>query len=294
MTKHTYIVVRHGFSFANQSKTIVSDPANGVKPEYGLTDEGKAQAVKSAEVLRDEFTANANKSFVDSNGAPKSIYVVSSPFSRAVQTANIFLEVLGRDSEPSTPAPAPVSPLPEDKSNKGNSSNEKPGTSSGATSSAPVTNTKVDKKTESEALYPKSLRSRIMNKDLKTDVSFNLCERFFGAYELQSDTNYSKVWDEDLKSQHSNTKDVESLASVWARVSLMLNRFEQTISQPSVILLVSHGDTLQITQTAFSGKPLTTHRSLKHLTQAEYRVLPPITKSSALSAFKSSPVFSKL
>jgi broad specificity phosphatase PhoE len=37
-------VVRHGESTANASGTIVSDPQNGCKDEYGLTERGREQA----------------------------------------------------------------------------------------------------------------------------------------------------------------------------------------------------------------------------------------------------------
>ena len=280
MTRHTFVIVRHGFSLANQSKTIVSDPTNGIKPEYGLTEEGKAQAAKSAAALREELLLGINPKFTDTKGKPKPVYVISSPFSRAVETANIFLEVLGRSSEPTPSAAAPSE-------KEGQNAKEK-----GAPSPAATAVTKP-----TAAANGASLRSRVLNVDLKPDISHSLCERNFGAYELQSDANYPKVWEEDLKSQHGNTKGVETLASVWARVSLLLNRLEHVLPEPSIILLVSHGDTLQITQTAFSGKPLTSHRSLKHLVQAEYRVLPDVpltTSANPVNVFKSTPVLSKL
>jgi probable phosphoglycerate mutase len=40
-----------------------------------------------------------------------------------------------------------------------------------------------------------------------------------------------------------------------------------------VILLISHGDALQILQTAFAGQDASTHRQLEHLQTAEIRQL---------------------
>eukprot|EP00658_Telonema_sp_P-2_P071224 TRINITY_DN60526_c0_g1_i2.p1 TRINITY_DN60526_c0_g1~~TRINITY_DN60526_c0_g1_i2.p1 ORF type:complete len:102 (+),score=14.53 TRINITY_DN60526_c0_g1_i2:277-582(+) len=66
---------------------------------------------------------------------------------------------------------------------------------------------------------------------------------------------------------------VEPLSSVWGRVSALVEDLEAIVVEPSTIVLVSHGDTLQITQTAFEDKPLSQHRSLTPLQQAEWRIL---------------------
>eukprot|EP00744_Colponema_vietnamica_P023170 GILI01033468.1.p1 GENE.GILI01033468.1~~GILI01033468.1.p1 ORF type:complete len:238 (-),score=28.85 GILI01033468.1:68-781(-) len=227
MAKHTYIIVRHGFSLANQSKTIVSSLANGVKQEFGLTEEGKLQAAKSAELLKQHLVSGSD---LGVDGRP--IFIVSSPFSRAVQTADIFLQVL----------------------------------SSGD-----------------------GLKDRILNQGLKPDISPELRERNFGELELTSDAGYASVWEEDKTSEHKNSREVEPVASVWARISVLLNKLEMAIPKPSVVILVSHGDTLQITQTAFACEPLSQHRGQQHLVQAEWRVLCNEARKKSQNGFKTKP-----
>lgn len=261
MAKHTYIIVRHGISLANQSKKIVSTLTNGVKPEYGLADEGKQQTQKCAEELRQHLLTGDG----GATEAGKPILVVSSPFSRAVQTADIFLKVLAGDE-------------------------------SAESSKTEITTTPKDGKETKSAASAVSLKGRILNKDLKPDIAYELCERNFGELELTSDSNYHSVWDEDKTSEHSNSRGVEPVAAVWARVSVLLNKLEMSLPKPSVIILVSHGDTLQITQTAFASEPLGQHRSQKHLVQSEWRVLcnEARKKSQKTFGFKSKPEISKL
>mmetsp|Transcript_101209 Transcript_101209/g.326136 ORF Transcript_101209/g.326136 Transcript_101209/m.326136 type:complete len:81 (-) Transcript_101209:64-306(-) len=43
----------------------------------------------------------------------------------------------------------------------------------------------------------------------------------------------------------------------------------------AIVVLVSHGDALQLLQTAFQGSPAGVHRSLPHLNPAELRELVP-------------------
>jgi probable phosphoglycerate mutase len=72
-----------------------------------------------------------------------------------------------------------------------------------------------------------------------------LRERYFGNWEKTSNTNYEKIWQLDKQSADTH-KD---------------------------ILLVSHGDTLQILQTGLAKMSLTKHRELPHLETAEIRQL---------------------
>ncbi|KAJ3408714.1 hypothetical protein HDV05_004772 [Chytridiales sp. JEL 0842] len=88
-THHRYFLVRHGQSKANVSKTIVSDPQLGVKPEQGLTAEGIYQVTKAAaefcNILESEMTAS---------GSSQKISIITSDFSRAHETANILAQHL--------------------------------------------------------------------------------------------------------------------------------------------------------------------------------------------------------
>jgi probable phosphoglycerate mutase len=64
---------------ANVRGIIVSDPANGVRAEYGLSPAGREQVLASAKGY----------------GLPSATLIFSSDFSRATQTAEIVRECLG-------------------------------------------------------------------------------------------------------------------------------------------------------------------------------------------------------
>lgn len=95
----------------------------------------------------------------------------------------------------------------------------------------------------------------------KIQVAPDLRERFFGAaLELESHDNYSPAWAEDEKDPSSRPGgDGESVRGVAARVLGLLEELESRHSGKA-ILLVSHGDTLSITQAAANGADLGTHR----------------------------------
>jgi broad specificity phosphatase PhoE len=82
--KHTYYLIRHGQSKANEQKIIVSDIRNGIKSKFGLTSKGQEQCVLSAELFAKQFD-NFTKLLENF------IFVVS-PFSRTVETANVFMK----------------------------------------------------------------------------------------------------------------------------------------------------------------------------------------------------------
>jgi probable phosphoglycerate mutase len=99
-----------------------------------------------------------------------------------------------------------------------------------------------------------------------------LRERFFGTFELASDKHYAEVWREDASDPDSQAMGVESVNQVMQRVTSVIARCEARYSN-STILLISHGDALQILQTAFAGRDGSTHRQLEHLRTAEIRKL---------------------
>ncbi|RUS13025.1 histidine phosphatase superfamily, partial [Endogone sp. FLAS-F59071] len=100
-----------------------------------------------------------------------------------------------------------------------------------------------------------------------------LSERFFGYFELcsPSDSIYASVWAEDAQDGYHTRWNVESCVSVRDRTASLV----QNIVEPSVaahaIILVAHGDALQILQTAFEDVPVEQHRSLRHVETAEWR-----------------------
>ncbi|MBB6481377.1 histidine phosphatase family protein [Spirochaeta isovalerica] len=97
-----------------------------------------------------------------------------------------------------------------------------------------------------------------------------LRERFFGEYEGKSNSFYSDIWKRDIVDCHNNDKGVESPVHVARRTESLINELEQRHKNCSLIL-VSHGDCLQILQTVFQNVPPETHRSLRHLETAEIR-----------------------
>ncbi len=99
-----------------------------------------------------------------------------------------------------------------------------------------------------------------------------LRERNFGELELAADDGYHAVWQQDEMNPDSQARGVESVNQVMARVSSVVADYEAQYTA-ATILFVSHGDALQILQTAFARLDASTHRRLEHLHTAEIRQL---------------------
>jgi probable phosphoglycerate mutase len=99
-----------------------------------------------------------------------------------------------------------------------------------------------------------------------------LRERDFGELELGADDRYNEVWQQDEVNPDSQFRGVESVNQLMARVSSVVADYENQYSG-ATILFVSHGDALQILQTAFARLDASTHRQLEHLHTAEIRQL---------------------
>ena len=91
-----------------------------------------------------------------------------------------------------------------------------------------------------------------------------LRERFFGTWEMQHHRNYQRVWEDDLRDGAHKHNEVESTREVLARTTSLVRDLEKDYSGRT-ILLVSHGDALQILQTAFERVDSALHRLLPHL-----------------------------
>lgn len=104
-----------------------------------------------------------------------------------------------------------------------------------------------------------------------------LRERGFGTHELQRDDAYHDVWRGDELDAGHQANGVESANQVMTRVTALILDCEQRFCDAS-LLLVSHGDVLQILQTAFAGADARSHRSLEHLQTAEIRQLQLLAK----------------
>lgn len=99
-----------------------------------------------------------------------------------------------------------------------------------------------------------------------------LRERFFGSHEGQSNAAYQGVWDLDRENPGHTEAGVESALATSARLAAMIMSLE-VASEGQTYLLVSHGDALQILQTAFLGESPATHRERPHWPPAEIRDL---------------------
>lgn len=86
-----------------------------------------------------------------------------------------------------------------------------------------------------------------------------LRERGFGEFEGGTDSAYPTVWEQDAASAEHDTGGVEPVSRVAARMREAIEAIEQRY-MGEVILVVSHGDPLQILLTALAGQPLTRHR----------------------------------
>ena len=99
-----------------------------------------------------------------------------------------------------------------------------------------------------------------------------LRERNFGEWELNPDSAYPLIWAGDEINPDNDEKGIESPNQVMARVTALVCEYEEKISGVTM-LLISHGDALQILQTAFSKQSASEHRRQLHLETAEIREL---------------------
>lgn len=95
--------------------------------------------------------------------------------------------------------------------------------------------------------------------ELVPSVDKRLRERHFGELEGQGDDRYPSIWALDAEDAEHRHYQVEALSAVASRMQMVIAAWEQQVSGET-ILLVSHGDPLQILITALAKKPLTQHR----------------------------------
>ncbi len=103
-------------------------------------------------------------------------------------------------------------------------------------------------------------------------LSENLRERDFGDFELKSNRHYQTVWNNDAVDSSHTIDHAESADAVMQRATSLIMSLEKEFSAKT-ILLVSHGDTLQILQTAFLKQAASQQRLMPHLETAEIREL---------------------
>eukprot|EP01063_Lacrimia_lanifica_P005103 TRINITY_DN12922_c0_g1_i3.p1 TRINITY_DN12922_c0_g1~~TRINITY_DN12922_c0_g1_i3.p1 ORF type:complete len:206 (+),score=59.76 TRINITY_DN12922_c0_g1_i3:78-695(+) len=99
-----------------------------------------------------------------------------------------------------------------------------------------------------------------------------LRERYFGDLDLGAHDQYAKVWERDAASCTHTEFNVESTASVRRRALGLIADLEGSCTG-TVIILVAHGDTLQILSTAFHGLRPGRHRELPHHETGDIKLL---------------------
>jgi glucosyl-3-phosphoglycerate phosphatase len=103
-------------------------------------------------------------------------------------------------------------------------------------------------------------------------IDTRLRERWFGEWDGGSDQHYPDVWKEDAVDPSHTLRGVESVDSVMDRTTECILDWDTRL-QNHLIILVAHGDVLQITQTAFAKMDGSNHRNLDHLETATMRPL---------------------
>lgn len=124
----------------------------------------------------------------------------------------------------------------------------------------------------SRARESAEIASELLNSDGPIKLDRRLRERNFGELELTPDSGYADVWKEDAENPDNQLNGVESVNQVMTRVTNLVIEYENRFTD-ATILLVSHGDALQILQTAFARMDGSSHRQLDHLPTAQIRQL---------------------
>ena len=106
----------------------------------------------------------------------------------------------------------------------------------------------------------------------EVNLAPGLRERCFGGWEGAATDNYARVWAADEIDSDQAGTGVESAAAVLDRTTALIVDLERRYSGRH-ILLVSHGDTLQILQAGSLRLSPATHRRLPALRTAEIRQL---------------------
>lgn len=117
--------------------------------------------------------------------------------------------------------------------------------------------------------------SEILRKTWKCgEVNYTplLRERFFGTFEGKSGDEYEKIWKIDKERGSYDKDSIESPDQVAFRVKSFIKELEEIYSGRTIIL-VSHGDCLQILQSVSMNLAPSEHRSVPHLEVAEIRMI---------------------
>lgn len=99
-----------------------------------------------------------------------------------------------------------------------------------------------------------------------------LRERWFGDFDGTSNDHYDTVWAEDRLNPEHTRWNVETVRSVAERVMQLIRDVEKRC-HGATILLISHGDPLQMLECVFVGIPIGCHRDVEPLLPGDLRRL---------------------
>jgi broad specificity phosphatase PhoE len=118
--------------------------------------------------------------------------------------------------------------------------------------------------------------AKIVRRTIKArpaQITKKLRERYFGSFDQRhGSVIYHEVWKHDEQNPDHKRKGIESANEVLDRTTSLVLELERKYSGKK-ILLVSHGDPLQILITGFMKQCPSSHRDIKHLEVAEIREL---------------------
>ncbi|KAI3875082.1 hypothetical protein MKW98_019655 [Papaver atlanticum] len=121
----------------------------------------------------------------------------------------------------------------------------------------PIENVRICYSPFSRTRHTAQVAASVLNISLESPqckVMEELRERFFGpSFELQSHERYADIWDHDEKGPLMKPEEGgESVADVASRLATAVETIEKDF-QGCAVLIVSHGDPLQILQTIISA-----------------------------------------
>ena len=105
-------------------------------------------------------------------------------------------------------------------------------------------------------------------------IDQRLRERSFGQHDEGPASAYERVWGVD-RERGTHQDEVEQVAAVAARVLEALREADE-LARSAPVVLVAHGDVLQIALTLAAGADPHDHREQPHLGNAELRLLGPV------------------
>ncbi|KAL5101008.1 hypothetical protein RYX36_005335 [Vicia faba] len=207
--KNKYWILRHGKSIPNEQGIIVSSIENGTRPEFQLASDGVNQAQVAGISFRKELETD--------NIPLANVRICYSPFSRTSHTAKVVATELN--------IPFEFDAASQCKVRESENFTEIP------------LFVLIEKTSLLACIY------------LFTQVIDDLRERYFGpSFELLSHDKYAEIWELDAKDPFVGPEGGESVKDVAGRLSRTMDVIESEF-EGCAILIVSHGDPLQILQT---------------------------------------------